>query len=117
MEVTDPTSGRLMRWRLRLAEYDFDVEYHKGSLHVQTDSLSRLPSDGHTTENEDLEILCLVLDLASPMNSQTLAKVLALQLSTDSDDEIETDIRPEGSIPLQPISVPELLQAQDTDPF
>eukprot|EP00171_Calliarthron_tuberculosum_P014639 IDg14639t1 len=103
MEITDPTSGRLMRWRLRRAEYDFDVEYRKGSLHVQPDALSRLASDGHATEHEYLEIPCLVLDLASLMNSPTLAKLLALQPSIDSDDEIETDIRPECSKPLQPI--------------
>eukprot|EP00171_Calliarthron_tuberculosum_P001945 IDg1945t1 len=51
------------------------------------------------------------------MNSPTLANVLALRPSTNSDDEIETNIRSEGSIPLQLISVPELLQTQDADLF
>jgi len=41
-------SGRLLRWRLRLAEFDFDVKYKKGASHHLPDALSRLPSTGKT---------------------------------------------------------------------
>ncbi|MGH0053304.1 MAG: reverse transcriptase/ribonuclease H family protein, partial [Sphaerochaetaceae bacterium] len=42
MTITDP-SGRLMHWRLRLSEYDFEVQYKKGLKNYQADALSRLP--------------------------------------------------------------------------
>eukprot|EP00171_Calliarthron_tuberculosum_P022637 IDg22637t1 len=48
LEINDPASGRLMRWRIRLAEYDFDIGYRQGALHTQPDALSRLSSTGHT---------------------------------------------------------------------
>lgn len=39
--VKDPSS-RLMRWRLRLEEYDYDIEYKKGKENAAADVLSRL---------------------------------------------------------------------------
>ena len=40
--VKDPTS-RLMRWRLRLAEYEYDILYKAGKTNVNADALSRNP--------------------------------------------------------------------------
>ena len=60
MEVTDP-SGRLMRWRLRLSEFDFQVEYKKGKANTQADALSRLRTNGETSHIEDDEIPCYLL--------------------------------------------------------
>lgn len=51
-----------MRWRIRLAEYDFDIGYRQGAQDMQPDSLSRLPSNGHTTVHADLDIPCFTLD-------------------------------------------------------
>ncbi|CDF33203.1 unnamed protein product [Chondrus crispus] len=59
MEITDP-SGRLMRWRLRLGEFDFDVKYKKGKLNTQADALSRLFTSGETTVPVDEEIPCFL---------------------------------------------------------
>ena len=39
LTIDDP-SGRLMRWRLRLAEFDFEVKYKKGKENAQADALS-----------------------------------------------------------------------------
>eukprot|EP00171_Calliarthron_tuberculosum_P013936 IDg13936t1 len=61
MEITDP-SGRLMRWRLRLAEYDFDVWYKKGNINCQGDCMSRLHSDSHTVVEVDDEIPSFLID-------------------------------------------------------
>lgn len=46
LEAKSPT--RLVRWALRLAEYDFEVKYRKGSQNSNADGLSRL-----VTENEE----------------------------------------------------------------
>ena len=35
------SSERLTRWRLKLAEYDFDVVYRKGTLNANADAMSR----------------------------------------------------------------------------
>eukprot|EP00171_Calliarthron_tuberculosum_P001286 IDg1286t1 len=52
-----------MRWQLRLAEYEFEVHYKKGKLNSQADALSRLTSNGHTTEHENTEPPCLIVDI------------------------------------------------------
>lgn len=36
------TPGHLMRWSLRLEEFDFDIVHRKGSTHLNADALSRL---------------------------------------------------------------------------
>ncbi|CDF40830.1 unnamed protein product [Chondrus crispus] len=51
MNVTDP-SGRLIRWRLRLSEFDFEIKYKKGKANSQADALSRLRTAGET------ELIC-----------------------------------------------------------
>lgn len=51
-------SGRLARWRLRLAEYDFDGTYVEGIKKYLFDVLSRIPSTGGTTVPVDEEIPC-----------------------------------------------------------
>lgn len=69
MEIVDP-SGRLMRWRLRLSEYQFTIHHKKGYLNTQADAVSRLPSDGHTTEHENYEVPCLAIGTETPPPEQ-----------------------------------------------
>jgi hypothetical protein len=42
MNLSD-AQGRLARWRLRLAEFTFKMEYHPGIAHHAADVMSRLP--------------------------------------------------------------------------
>lgn len=48
MSLKDPNS-KLTRWRLRLAEYDFDVQYKKGKINTNADALSRIQVLHHNT--------------------------------------------------------------------
>ncbi len=57
MESSD-TSGSVMRSRLRLAEYSFDVNYKQVKLDCLADAVSRIASTGHTVEGEDADIPC-----------------------------------------------------------
>ena len=45
--IKDP-HGKLMRWRLKLSEYDYDIVYKKGKLNANADALSRV--EIHTKE-------------------------------------------------------------------
>jgi hypothetical protein len=50
--VRDPSS-RLLRWRLKLEEYDFEVVYKKGSNNTNADTLSRIHVAATSPENKD----------------------------------------------------------------
>lgn len=54
LTVSDP-SGRLMRWRLRLAKYDFEVKYKPDKANTQADALSPLRTDASTVSDHDME--------------------------------------------------------------
>ena len=74
--TTTEGTGRLMRWRLRLSEFDFTVKYKKGTSNSVADCLSRLGSRGSTTDEVDDEIPCFALE--------------ALDLADHSHDDEET---------------------------
>ena len=57
MNLSD-AQGRLARWRLRLSEFTFKVEYHPGAAHHSADAMSRLPHQEVPPEpiEEDLPV-------------------------------------------------------------
>jgi RNase H-like domain found in reverse transcriptase len=57
--------GRLARWRLRLLEFDYEVQYHPGALHHGADMMSRLrsedPAIAEPPDEIDTEVPCFAL--------------------------------------------------------
>ncbi len=112
MEIVDP-SGRVMRWRPRLAEYDFKIQNEKWSLSNQPETLSRLPTGGHSTVHEGISVPCFSVTyeedtedtpfLAEPCNG--LDTVLAL--GNDA---------PKPEIPSRS-TLEELIHAEAEDPY
>ena len=72
-------SGRLLRWRLRLCEFAFDIKYRKGSENHAADALSRIRTRNETTLYTDDEVPCL------DINPEDLNLLLAEQESAPFD--------------------------------
>ena len=87
-------TGRLLRWRLRLAELDFEVTYKKGSNHYIPDALSRIPTTGLDQKELDDDIPCFLLaQAARGMDANNFS----------------------APVPPPPITEEELLRAQGAD--
>ncbi len=84
--------GRLERWRLRLLEFDFEVQYRPGATHHAADVMSRLLTEAEDTDPIDEEIPVL---FTSPIRKGRLA--------TDAE--------------LAPITRDEFLREQAVDAF
>ena len=65
VNVKDPSS-RLLKWRLRLEEYDYEVEYKKGCVNKAADALSRVFNVNDTNESDENLRLALELEDALP---------------------------------------------------
>ena len=57
------SSGRLARWSLRLAEYDYELQSRPGVKYQLADGVSRLRIDGGDTELVDDEVPCFAVQL------------------------------------------------------
>jgi transposase InsO family protein len=79
MNLSD-AQGRLARWRLRLAEFDFKVEYNPGASHHAADALSRLPHQPVPPHPIDLDIPVLALDEDTPSPIEEIPIVMAESL-------------------------------------
>jgi hypothetical protein len=55
MNVKDPGS-RLLRWRIKLEEYDYEIIYKKGALNTNADALSRIHELSENETNRRKEI-------------------------------------------------------------
>jgi len=86
--------GRLLRWRFRLAEFDFEVKYKRGTDHHLPDALSRVSTKRLNKKELDDDIPCFLL---APAAKGTDANSFSAPL------------------PPPPITAEELLRAQATD--
>ncbi|XP_026830978.1 uncharacterized protein LOC113563519, partial [Ooceraea biroi] len=113
--VKDPTS-RLVRWRLKLAEYEYEVVYKAGRINANADALSRNPTTQKVlplsvSENSDNSLF----HAPSPPTFQTdetqeqpetEPTVIGTEI-VSSGEETDSDSESEGDGPIfDPIDVP-----------
>ena len=114
MNMTD-ASSRLARWRLRLLEFDFTVQYKKGAKNTIADCISRLPTYGETAVEPDVSIPCLTVEQDTdtyPFLDMDLDDFYDEMLVASVDICDVEEVRE-----ISPITNDELVQAQFTDAY
>lgn len=122
LRTIDDPSGKLIRCRLRLADFYIKIKYKKGKIKTQEDALSRLNKTGKTNlhDNNDgipvfhLELISVELELYKNIND--------VDFKDDQHDEIDelyapTDDPAPLNTNLKPIRVDVIVQAQLYGPF
>lgn len=76
-----------MRWRLRLAQFEFEVTYKKGCLNVQADALSGLGTDGEAlpVDDEDEKTPGFLLEKVQEDHELILYNICDDMLATDGE--------------------------------
>lgn len=95
--LKEPNS-KLVRWRLRLEEFDYEIIYKKGSLNTNADALSRIPINALETEslvncpgNIDNDVSEFLNDNFDPNN-------ITNEMVAETIKEIEHDCQPKINI-------------------
>ena len=97
----DPCS-RVSRWRLKLAEYDFDEIYKAGKMNVNADALPRNPIDDEKEKSKHLQLD----DNDTVMTSQE--KMTTKKMFTRNKQEIsENEVKTLKRRNLNPVIVPD----------
>ncbi|KAL6264251.1 hypothetical protein P5V15_004340 [Pogonomyrmex californicus] len=78
---------RILRWRLKLAEYDYDVVYKTGKINVNADALSRNPMNFENVNCKAI-IDMRILNPNEAKNAEIISKMLE---EPDEEEEIEED--------------------------
>ena len=102
------TLGRLLRWRLRLSEFDFEIKYNKGKLNNQADALSRLRTLGETEVDIDEDVPCYVIEDTDVQNDD----VNIIYDMPNKADELLIATNPIEETELVPVTTEELLRSQ-----
>lgn len=104
MSLKDPNS-KLMRWKIKLDEYNFEIEYKKGTLNSNADALSRIrPKFQITKTTEDIfEKSCNIVHCIS--KDKQLGKGFAKQINSifNSKNYLINKNKNIGEIYTQPI--------------
>lgn len=115
MNVTDP-SGRLMRWKRRTNEFDFEFLCKKGKADTQADALSRLRTLGDTVLDFDEDIPCYLAEETSALERGEAVDAFALEEPFDSvDNVLATQSRSNPN--FESITPEELAREQYKDDF
>ena len=118
LTIDDP-SGRLIRWRLRLAEYDFEVKYKKGKVNTQADALSRLHSSAETIPHDDNDdIPTFMTDLANTPSKNDVDPINVDFIDVQyAQGDADLTCNMEETQQFDPIKTEEILQEQLHDKF
>lgn len=108
LNMADAT-GKLARWRLRLLEYDYEIQHRPGVKHQAADALSRVRTDG----GDETELDDEVPTFECKEDEDTDGTICEIGRTNDStsttQDEVEELTRP--------ISDEEFIRGQSTDDF
>lgn len=86
MSLKEPNS-KLVRWRPKLEEYDYTIEYKPGKINNKADALSRIPLEIHANEAENTSI---TTDKNDNHNISTDATIDDNEsISTDETDNVD----------------------------
>lgn len=114
--LKEPNS-KLTRWKLRLAEFDFDIIYKKGKQNSNADALSRIKLNALTSDNDDTSLQVNVGDTERP-DSPILISDSSETLTIPSNPDIDPTypVCSPSSSTITACSVPETIHsAPDID--
>lgn len=70
--IPNSCSARVLRWALKLSQFDYEFVYSKGSDNVQSDCLSRLPLPVTAPESEPFELVFALDSISDKLISHEL---------------------------------------------
>lgn len=77
LETSKGNSAKLTRWALRLANYDFTVQYKQGKIHGNADGLTRARQQANPSElTIDLNPVALAAHIEEAIDSPEAAELL-----------------------------------------
>ena len=107
LTLNDPT-GRLMRWRLRLSEFDYEIVYRPGLKHQVPDALSRLPRPESNPEDE--------VDERIPTFVDTVEEARLVNVTTRRQAQVRREPQPLTEDAAPPTTDKRSIRAQHADP-
>ncbi|CAH4033558.1 unnamed protein product [Pieris brassicae] len=84
LDLPDPGS-RLVRWRLKLEEFDYKIEYKKSKINSNADALSRFPVNPIQSPNHDhIPSTTGQSQPSSPITLEYLGEIPLIPIDSDS---------------------------------